>query len=161
MLDCGGIYLGETVISPAGTINEPFLRALTAAMGHVRPLVVNLRARGTSMMISFSVGFFDVCTGGFGRLEPSRTGLQWAKVTMFARPTLAMTVLPQRIFLPQPICVQESCIPVSHWVQTPKNLSAVCMSLFILQHSTSPHKILKVSVGPLQNTRSTSLWGLV
>jgi hypothetical protein len=73
MLDCGNIYLGETVISPAGTINEPFLRALTAAMGHVRPLVVNLRARGTSMMISFSVGFFVVCTGGFGRLGPSST----------------------------------------------------------------------------------------
>lgn len=136
MLECGGIYLGETVISPAGTINEPFLRALTAAMGHVRPLVVSLRARGTSMIISFSVGFFDVCTGGFGRLERSSTRLQWAKVTMFVRPTLAMTVLPQRFFLPQPICVQDTCEPASHWVQTPKH---VLSRKYVPHHSPAIH----------------------
>lgn len=37
----------------------PFLNELIADKGHVNPLNMQLRAKGTSMMISFCVGFLS------------------------------------------------------------------------------------------------------
>ena len=50
-------YLGETVISSAGAINLPLVNSLKAAKGQTYPVATKLSATGTSIMISFSVGF--------------------------------------------------------------------------------------------------------
>ena len=50
-------YLGETVISSAGAINLPLVNSLKAAKGQTYPVATKLKATGTSIIISFSVGF--------------------------------------------------------------------------------------------------------
>jgi len=42
------------------SMSLPFLNSATAATGQVKPRAMTDRARGTSMMISFSVGFAPV-----------------------------------------------------------------------------------------------------
>ena len=50
-------YRGDTVISLAGTISFPLVNYLKAATGQTKPVATKLNATGTSMIISFSVGF--------------------------------------------------------------------------------------------------------
>lgn len=49
-------YLGDTVISSAGTISLPLVNSLNAATGQTNPVATKLSATGTSIIISFSVG---------------------------------------------------------------------------------------------------------
>jgi hypothetical protein len=56
------IYLGETVILELGSNSLPFRSSLTAAKGQMKPFHKMRVARGTSMMISFSVGFLVLLT---------------------------------------------------------------------------------------------------
>jgi hypothetical protein len=53
-------YLGETVISSAGTISLPLVNSLKAENGQMKPVETKLKATGTSIIISFSVGL-SVC----------------------------------------------------------------------------------------------------
>lgn len=50
------IYLGETVISSSGVIKFPLVNSLKADKGQTNPVVTKLKATGTSIIISFSVG---------------------------------------------------------------------------------------------------------
>ena len=53
-------YLGETVISSAGAINLPLVNSLKAEKGQINPVAYKLKATGTSIIISFSVGLSAV-----------------------------------------------------------------------------------------------------
>lgn len=53
-------YLGDTVISSADAINFPLVNSLKAEKGHMNPVDTKLKATGTSIIISFSVGLSAV-----------------------------------------------------------------------------------------------------
>jgi len=50
------IYLGDIVTSSAGAIKLLLVNSLKAVKGHIKPVVTKLKATGTSIIISFSVG---------------------------------------------------------------------------------------------------------
>lgn len=54
------VYLGDTVISLASAIKFPLVNSLKAETGQINPVVTKLKATGTSIIISFSVGLSDV-----------------------------------------------------------------------------------------------------
>lgn len=59
LFNCRINYRGETVISSAGAIRFPLVNSLNAEIGQMNPVVTKLNATGTSIIISFSVGFSD------------------------------------------------------------------------------------------------------
>ena len=56
------IYLGDTVIFLSSSSRLPLLNCWIVLSGHPIPWKESLRAKGTSMMISLSVGFFSFFT---------------------------------------------------------------------------------------------------
>ena len=56
------IYRGETVMLEFFSTNFPLLNSPNAARGQVNPFHMMLTAKGTSIIISFSVGFLEFLT---------------------------------------------------------------------------------------------------
>jgi hypothetical protein len=54
------VYRGDTVISLASAIKFPLVNSLKADIGQINPVVTKLKATGTSIIISFSVGLSAV-----------------------------------------------------------------------------------------------------
>ena len=59
MLGQDDIYRGDTVMFSSLSRRVPLRSCCRARRGHTAPCPASLRARGTSMMISFSTGFFS------------------------------------------------------------------------------------------------------